>query len=202
MVARAWHTGRQAGTSCCQGQKASLRLPNDFIRQTSGLKYSCLCLSLSLCLYLTPSASRSAFYSCTCHTCGSEFLESCEIFCGSRKRRLLHFINHLMQAGAGRAAGEGGKGGQFVRQWRAAQVCDMYLCICWMHLLNASPQITFFSQSCQQSRNRCRFIHYIYCIYIYKTLDVDDVMSLIEMQQEISIGVKVDDALPIGALRY
>lgn len=38
--------------------------------------------------------------------------------------------------------------------------------------------------------------------YIYKAIDVADVLMLIEMQCEISIGVKVDDALPIGALRY
>lgn len=36
--------------------------------------------------------------------------------------------------------------------------------------------------------------------YIYKAVDVADVMRLIEMQCEI--GVKVDDALPIGTLRY
>lgn len=39
-------------------------------------------------------------------------------------------------------------------------------------------------------------------LYIYKAIDVADVLMLIEMQCEISIGVKVDDALPIGALRY
>lgn len=39
-------------------------------------------------------------------------------------------------------------------------------------------------------------------INIYKAVDVADVLMLIEMQCEISIGVKVDDALPIGTLRY
>lgn len=62
-------------------------------------------------------------------------------------------------------------------------------CICSNHILQ--PELP--PKHKQMSLKR---------LYIYKAIDVDDVMSLIEMQCEISIGVKVDDALPIEALRY